>query len=79
MLGSGSEGNGGLEAQWWGDPDCSCSTWSGGSQEGLQAGHGCHRGPSPVDEVLFLITLHLVLNGGLQVPDALERQFQISL
>lgn len=31
------------------------------------------RGPSPVDEVLVLVALHLVLNGGLQVPDALER------
>ena len=31
------------------------------------------RGPSPIDEVLVLVALHLVLNGGLQVPDALER------
>lgn len=29
----------------------------------------------PVDEVLILIALHLILNGGLQVPDALECQF----
>lgn len=28
----------------------------------------------PVDKVLILIALHLILNGGLQVPDALEGQ-----
>lgn len=31
--------------------------------------------PSPGDEVLILIALHLILDGGLQVPNALECQF----
>lgn len=52
---------------------------AGGGQEGLQPGRSCHRSRSPVDKVLVLIALHFVLNGSLQVPDALERQFQISL
>lgn len=33
----------------------------------------------PVDKVLILITLHLILNGGLQVPNALECQLEVSL
>lgn len=28
----------------------------------------------PVDKVLILVTLHLILNGSLQVPNAFERQ-----
>lgn len=33
----------------------------------------------PVDKVLILIALHLILNGGLQVPNALECQLEVSL
>ena len=67
------EGTVGRRLSGWETQVRSCSTWSGNGHEGLRTGRSCHRGPSPVDEVLVLVALHLVLNGGLQVPDALER------
>ena len=33
----------------------------------------------PVDEVFIVITLHLILDGCLKVPDSLEGQLEISL
>lgn len=47
----------------------------GSGNEGREAGGLPQRPLLPIDEVLILIALHLILNGGLQVPDALECQF----
>lgn len=33
----------------------------------------------PADEVIVIVALHVVLNGGLQVPNPLEGQLEVSL
>lgn len=72
MLGSGNEGSRG----WWlGDGKTEVAAGPEAVKRASVPASGALRPPSPVDEVLILITFHLILNGGLQVPYALECQF----